>query len=130
MSDPTDETGTSGARSTFTKITIRPPIYSGESDVNTFIEAFESAAKSNHWNDQQRLDLLPNFLTEGAKDWYQVFTHDLRVSAAATPTWIELKDILTKAFEVVASSLKYKILLDNRKQGPYEVEKYYYDVLN
>ena len=112
------------------KMVIQPPKYNGKGDVTFFLEEFERAGNGNGWDDKQRLEMLPNFLTDSAKSWYRVYTDDLRNSTAVAPTWKEFKEALEAAFEVTAKTVKYRIMLNNRNQGPSEVESYYYNVMD
>jgi len=99
------------------KMVICSPKYTGGCYVNLLMEEFDRAANANGLEEKQKLEMLPNFLIDSAKGWYRVYVDELKNSGANAPTWTILKKKLSEAVEVVASSLKYRVMLNNRKQG-------------
>jgi len=112
------------------KMLIQHPKFMGMGDVAIFLEEFERSSVSNNWDEKQKLEMIPNFLTETAKSWYRVYTAGLKTSGSAASNWKEFKEVLCEAFQIVASKTKYRIQLRKRRQAPDEVEGYYYEILD
>ena len=86
--------------------------------IDDWINEFESKAQQLYWPDEDKRKHLGNFLTDCARDWYDI-NADPRVSTAPS-SWSELKELFLKRFRIANLSSHYMSQIREAKQRPDE----------
>ena len=93
-----------------------------EQDVASWLIDLEELFDAAKQKPEERLTIVPTYLTGDAKQWYRV--------RGPYATWADFKTALVAAFTSSAHQLKTSSQLYNRRQGLTEsVQTYYFDVM-
>lgn len=94
---------------------------------NEFLDRYELAALSNHWQEETKLNLFPAHLTGTALSWYK---HHIRNNANAPVNWNNLKETFVSTFTPAAQATNLQNILDKKIQGKDQpVIAYYFEIL-
>lgn len=92
---------------------------------NDFIDKYEIAAMSNHWQENSKLNLFPAHLTGTALAWYQHYSKGKEIN-----NWDNLKKVFIAAFSQIGQVQTLQNILENKIQGKDQpVLTYYLEIL-
>jgi hypothetical protein len=90
-----------------------------------FIDHYEIAAQSNHWQEETKINLFPAHLTGTALAWYQYYTTSNQIK-----TWKDLKHTFINTFTPVAQAQTLQTILERKVQGRDQpVLTYYLEII-
>ena len=109
---------------------VAPRNFSGQEDINDWINHFKHIAKCNNWSDRLQLNRIPIYLTGTAEMWFSEFMRESEEKGEAL-TIQNVLDGLINAFRPQNyRSLNHSALINRRQRIGESFHDYYIDMVN